>query len=75
MAKVAKQEILLAYPVIWEGSKLHLVSAKIVHQDSTLMAKVRKVVRNVLSTPTCLNLVNRPRQTVLPATQIDRLEI
>jgi len=73
-AKAAKQETLLVRHANLASTKLHQVSVKIARQDSTLMAKVRKVVRNVLSTPTCLILANRQRQSVHPATQIDRLE-
>jgi hypothetical protein len=42
----------------------HLVSAKTANQDSTLMVKVRKVVRNVQSIPFLQNLANLPKQIV-----------
>ena len=72
--KAAKQKILLVRRANSASTKLHLASAKIVHQDSTQMAKVRRAVQNVLLIPTCLILENRQRQSVHPATQIDRLE-
>ena len=61
--KAAKQEILLVRHANLASTKLHQVSVKIARQDSTLMAKVRKVVRNVLMTPTCLSLESRRKQT------------
>jgi hypothetical protein len=73
--KAAKQEILLVRRANLASTKLHLVSVKIVHPDSTLMAKVREVVQNVLPTPTCLNLASRQKQIVHHAPQIVLLEI
>jgi hypothetical protein len=72
--KAVKQETLPARPAIWEDTKPHPVSAKIVRQGSMLMVKVRKVAQNVLSIPSCLTLQNRPRQTAHLALQIVRLE-
>jgi hypothetical protein len=62
--KAAKQEILLVRRANLASTKPHLAPAKSVHQDSTQMAKVRKVVRNVQSIPTCLSLANRQKQSV-----------
>jgi hypothetical protein len=71
--KAAKQEILLVRRANLASIKLHLVSVKFVRQDSTQMAKVRKVVRNVQSTPTCLSLANRQKQSVHLALKIVQL--
>ena len=72
--KAAKQEILLVRRANLASTKLHLAPAKIVHQDSTQMAKVRRAARNVQSTPSCLILENRQKQSVHLALQIVRLE-
>jgi hypothetical protein len=73
--KAAKQEILLVRRANSASTKLHLASAKIVHQDSTQMAKVRRAVQNVLLIPTWLHLVNRRNLTVKVAPWIVPLEL